>query len=183
MKGMVFTELMNMAEQAIGEEAVDDILDGLSLENDGAYSAVGNYPCAELMRIVGAIGDHTGIPMPELQRQFGQWIHGRFVESYPDFFRDKANVLAMLDAIENEVHVEVRKLYPDAELPTFETEWMDETALKMTYRSDRPLVPFCHGMIEACVAHFGAPAKVTVQEIGGDGAAGGSAEFTIRLTA
>jgi len=180
MKGMVFTELLSMAEQAIGEEAVDDILDTLALDNDGAYSAVGNYPCSELMRIVGAIGDHTGVPTPELQRQFGQWIHGRFVKSYPGFFEDKSNALAMLDAIENEVHVEVRKLYPDAELPTFETEWLGDTALKMTYRSDRPLVPFCHGMIEACVAHFGEPAEITVSEIGGDRNA--SAEFLVRLT-
>lgn len=180
MKGMVFTELLSMAEQAIGEEAMDDILDKLALESDGAYSAVGNYPCSELMQIVGAIGDHTGIAVPELQRQFGQWVHGRFVQIYPAFFEDKANALTMLDAIENEVHVEVRKLYPDAELPTFETEWRGDRALKMTYRSDRPLVPFCHGMIQACVAHFGEPAEIEVNEIGDE--TGKSAEFLVRLT-
>lgn len=178
MKGMVFTELLSMAEDAIGEEAVDDILDTLELDSDGAYSAVGNYPCAELLRIVDAISTHTTIPVPALERKFGQWMHGRFVQTYPDFFRDKPNVLVMLDAIENEVHVEVRKLYPDAELPTFDTTWLDEQTLRMTYSSDRPLVPFCHGMIEACIAHFGAPAEVTVS---GDGE-GKTAEFVVRLT-
>ncbi|MCJ7873162.1 heme NO-binding domain-containing protein [Phaeobacter sp. J2-8] len=181
MKGMVFTELMAMAEQAIGEEAVDDILDTLELENDGAYSAVGNYPCSELMRIVGAISDQTTIPVPDLQRQFGRWIHSRFVESDPGFFKGKDNVLVMLDAIENEVHVEVRKLYPDAELPTFETEWQGDKALKMTYSSDRPLVPFCHGMIEACVAHFGAPAEISVLDNAETGNEN-TAQFLIRLT-
>ena len=180
MKGMVFTELLSMAEHALGEAAVDDILDGLALDNDGAYSAVGNYSCGELMRIVGAISDHTAIPVPELQRRFGQWVHGRFVEGYPAFFADKPNALAMLDAIENEVHVEVRKLYPDAELPTFETEWHGMRALTMPYRSDRPLVPFCHGMIEACVAHFRQPAEITVTEIGDDHAR--AARFHVQLT-
>lgn len=180
MKGMVFTELLSMAETVIGEEAVDDILDTLCLDSDGAYSAVGNYPCAELLRIVDAISAHTTVPVPELERQFGQWIHGRFVQTYPDFFKDKPNVLVMLDAIENEVHVEVRKLYPDAELPTFETEWLGDDALKMNYRSERPLVPFCHGMIEACIAHFDHPAEVTVSQTGEDD--GKSAEFLVRMT-
>ena len=180
MKGMVFTELLSMAEHVIGENAVDDILDGLILESEGAYNAVGNYPCSELMAIVGAIGDHTGIAVPELQRQFGQWVHGRFVEIYPDFFADKTNALMMLDAIENEVHVEVRKLYPDAELPTFRTEWQGDRALKMVYSSDRPLVPFCQGMIEACVAHFGEPADVSVVQV--DAGNDKAAEFSIRLT-
>ncbi|WP_417525694.1 heme NO-binding domain-containing protein [Marinovum sp.] len=180
MKGLVFTELLSMAEQALGEAAVDDILDGLDLETDGAYSAVGNYPCGELMRIVGAISDHTAIPVPELQRQFGRWVHGQFVKGYPAFFEDKSNALAMLDAIENEVHVEVRKLYPDAELPSFETEWHGPRALTMTYRSDRPLVPFCHGMIEACVAHFDQPAEITVTEFGSHAAR--AARFHVQLT-
>ncbi|WP_323767406.1 heme NO-binding domain-containing protein [Marinovum sp.] len=180
MKGMVFTELLSMAEHALGEDAVDDILDTLALDSDGAYSAVGNYPCGELMRIVGAISEQTAIPVPDLQRQFGQWVHGRFVEGYPGFFADKPNALAMLDAIENEVHVEVRKLYPDAELPVFEVEWHGTRALTMTYRSERPLVPFCHGMIEACVAHFGEPAEIAVTEFGD--AAARAARFHVRLT-
>ncbi|MGY3437550.1 MULTISPECIES: heme NO-binding domain-containing protein [unclassified Marinovum] len=180
MKGMVFTELLSMAENEIGEAAVDEILDALHLEGDGAYSAVGNYPCSELMRIVAAISDRTDIPVPALQRQFGRWVHGRFVKTYPNFFKDKRNALVMLDAIENEVHVEVRKLYPDAELPTFDTEWRNPRSLVMTYRSDRPLVPFCHGMIEACVAHFGDPAEIEVQDIAG--AAGKAAHFHVRLT-
>ncbi|MBY6162820.1 heme NO-binding domain-containing protein [Mameliella alba] len=176
MKGIVFTELLEMAEQAIGEEAVDDILDQLELESGAAYTAVGNYPCSELMRIVGAVSDLTGIPGDELQRKFGGWMHARFVQSYPQFFEDKSTVLDMLAAIESEVHVEVRKLYPDAELPRFETEWLGEDHLRMTYHSERPLVAFCHGLVEACVAHFGQPA-----EIGLDRLSKGEAVFDVRL--
>lgn len=176
MKGILFTELLEMAEQAIGEEAVDDILDRLDLVNDGAYTGVGNYPCAELMKIVGALSDQTGLPGAELQRRFGGWMHARFVRTYPQFFADKPTVLDMLDAIENEVHVEVRKLYPDAELPTFRTDRVSDRQLRMTYRSDRPLVAFCEGLIEACVLHFGAAAAVTV-----DRCSDRHAVFDIRL--
>ena len=70
----------------------------------------------------------------------------------------------MLDAIENEVHVEVRKLYPIVELPTFETHREGQNKLTMIYHSERPLVFFCHGLIDACVAYFGEPASVTMTD-------------------
>ena len=176
MKGIVFTELLEMAEQAVGEEAVDDILDQLALESGASYTSVGNYPCSELMRIVGAISELTGIPGEDLQRKFGAWMHGRFVQGYPQFFEDKTTVLEMLEAIETEVHVEVRKLYADAELPRFETLWIDDSALRMTYRSDRPLVAFCHGLIEACVNHFGQAASVSADMVSDK-----QAVFVVRL--
>ena len=104
MKGMVFTELLSMAETVMGEEAVDQILDDLDLESGAAYNAVGNYPCSELFTLVEAFGAHLNMPLDQLQRQFGAWMFGHFAKNYPVFFEGKADALAMLDAIENEVH-------------------------------------------------------------------------------
>lgn len=181
MKGMVFTELLSMAEQAMGEDVVDEVLDSLPLSTGGAYNAVGNYPCSELMMIVGALSDRSGAPVPDLQRAFGTWMLGRFAQSYPQFFRDKPDPLTMLEAIEDEVHVEVRKLYPDAELPTFATERLAPEVLRLTYRSPRALVPFCHGLIDACISHFGRTAVTEVEDRSQPGHA--DATFTIRLAA
>lgn len=160
MKGIVFVELIRMAETVIGESAVDDILDQCDLSTDGAYSAVGNYPCSEMIALVEAFSRHTGTPSAELQRMFGKWMHEHFVSSYPAFFTDKPDALAMLAAIEDEVHVEVRKLYPEAELPRFETERLGADALRMTYCSPRPLYDFCHGLVEGCIDHFGHRADI-----------------------
>lgn len=176
MKGIVFTELLEMAETVVGEEAVDAMLDRLDLASGGVYTAVGNYPCAELFQIVSALSDVTGQPDGDLQRQFGVWMHRRFVDSYPEFFEDKASALEMLDAIETEVHVEVRKLYPDAELPEFRTCRHGADHLQMTYRSERPLVAFCHGLVEACIGHFGQPASIRVAQ-----ASAREAVFDVRL--
>ncbi|MFZ7090264.1 heme NO-binding domain-containing protein [Primorskyibacter sp. 2E233] len=178
---MVFTELLEMAEATLGEDAVDEILDELDLENDGAYSAVGSYPCRDLFKIVGAISAKTGISGDELQRQLGHWMLKRFATGYPDFFRGKATALEMLDAIEDQVHVEVRKLYPDAELPSFATEWRSDRELLMRYQSSRPMVAFCHGLIEACLDHFGRSGEVRQsRQLEGEGHA---ATFLIRLDA
>ncbi|KAB7613786.1 guanylate cyclase [Amylibacter sp. SFDW26] len=160
MKGVVFVELLNMAESIAGEEAVDAILDECPLENGGAFTAVGNYPCSELMIIVQAFSEKLDAPVSELQNKFGRWMFMRFAEGYPAFFVGKDDAFTMLESIEDEVHVEVRKLYPEVELPTFATERLDETTLKMIYCSERPLIDFCQGMIEACIEHFKAPAQI-----------------------
>jgi hypothetical protein len=181
MKGMVFVELLAMAEDALGEATVDAVLDEVPLSTGGAYNAVGNYPCGELMMLVQAFSDRSGAPTMELQRLFGHWMLKRFAAAYPAFFATKTDALQMLEAIEAEVHVEVLKLYPDAELPRFVTERLPDGALRLVYSSPRPLVPFCHGLIEACLAHFGQRGETVL--VDRSSPAGTEAEFTIRLAA
>ncbi|TCL08765.1 heme-NO-binding protein [Shimia isoporae] len=181
MKGVVFVELIRMAESVMGEEAVDDILDTIDLETDGAFSTVGNYPCSELLRLVGAFGTHLDAPVDALQVQFGHWMFGRFVENYPAFFANKTDGFDMLDSIENEVHVEVRKLYPEVELPTFATDRPAEGQLRMVYSSERPLQHFCRGMLESCMDHFGHTYTVDMVDKSSDSTH--SAEFLVQKVA
>ena len=54
-------------------------------------------------------------------------------------------------------HGEVRKLYPDAELPTFTCDTSTPGRLTMLYRSSRPFADLAEGLIAGCVAHFGEP--------------------------
>jgi len=161
MKGMVFVELVRMAEASLGEDAVDEVLASCPLSTGGAFTRVGNYPCSDLISIVEELSLKSATPADELQRAFGHWMLAHFVETYPDFFVGKPDAFAMLEAIDAEVHVEVRKLYPDAELPRFHTERLGDNRLRMAYSSPRPLGPFCKGLIEACLEHFGEAGQVT----------------------
>jgi hypothetical protein len=160
MKGLVFIGLLDMAEDAFGEDVVDEVIDRAALPSGAAYTAVGNYPCDELMALVRGFSQHSGIAGPELQRLFGHWMMKSFVRHYPDFFAGRDGSLDMLGAIEDEIHVEVRKLYPDADLPSFDIDRPAPNAMQMTYRSPRPLADFCHGLIEGCVTHFGETAAI-----------------------
>ncbi|GAA6193974.1 guanylate cyclase [Phaeobacter gallaeciensis] len=164
MKGVVFVELLRMAETVLGEEAVDQVLDQTELQSNGAFSAVGNYPCRELLSLVDAFGERLGAPPEALQVKFGHWMFSRFVEGYPEFFDGKKDAFEMLEAIEGEVHVEVRKLYPEVELPSFATNRPLPSQLRMVYESDRPLMHFCLGLIEACIAHFEDQADIQMVE-------------------
>lgn len=178
MKGMIFVELINMAEDAFGEDVVDDALEKADLENGGAFTSVGNYPCSELVKVVMAFSEHSGLSAEVLQRKFGFWMMDHFVKHYPQFFADKTTAFGLLEAVDRQIHVEVKKLYPEAELPRFDTRQTDEAHMEMIYRSRNPLEAFCHGMIEACLERFGENGAVTRAPVP---AMPGAVGFDIRL--
>lgn len=181
MKGVVFVELLAMADEAVGEAVVDRVVARCPLMSKGAYTTVGTYPVSELNQLVEGFSEQTGASVEALQHKFGQWMLGRFADGYPDFFKAQPDAFAMLESVETEVHTEVRKLYPDAELPTFETRRLAPDTLQMIYRSPRRLQAFCQGLIEACLAHYGETAEITrVDHATADLV---EAEFTIRRMA
>ena len=58
------------------------------------------------------------------------------------------------------VHLEVQKLYPDAELPSFECVQVDPDTMTMTYRSSRGFEDLAAGLLAGCVAHFESPWEI-----------------------
>ncbi len=154
MKGLVFTEFMEMVEATWSLDMVDAIIARSQVESGGAYTSVGTYPHQEIIALVGALAEETRIPATELVRSFGNHLFHRFVLAYPRFFDGITDSFQFLGGIENVIHAEVRKLYPDAELPTFEVE-AAPGRLTLTYFSDHPFADLAHGLIEGCVQHFG----------------------------
>ncbi len=170
-----------MADAKAGEVAVDQMIARCPLTSNGAYTSVGTYPASEFCSLTTAFGEAAGMAPDALQREFGHWMLRRFLSSFPVYFESKADAFSMLESIENEVHVEVRKLYSETELPTFETIRQGNDTLVMIYRSPRKLVAFCHGLIEACMKHYGEAADITCVDRSTPGIA--VAEFTIRRRA
>lgn len=163
MKGLVFTEFLEMVERKFSPAMVDDIIDDSDLPSGGAYTAVGTYPHSEMLALVQSLSKETRLPVPALVKIFGQHLFGRFVQLYPSFFRETRDAFDFLDSIENYVHTEVRKLYPDAELPTFAAQRSaDNQRLVMTYHSKHPFATLAEGLIEGCLAHFQEKAQVEI---------------------
>ena len=71
MKGVVFTEFLDMVEQRFSADMVDDIIDDAQLPHGGAYTAVGTYPHGEMVAMVVALSQRSGVAVPDLIRTFG----------------------------------------------------------------------------------------------------------------
>ena len=160
MKGVVFTEFLDMVGAKFSPDMADDIIEDAKPASGGAYTAVGTYDHGEMVAMVVALSRRSNIPVPQLLHAFGQHLFGRFVELYPGFFTGIASALDFLERIENVIHVEVLKLYPDAELPKFEIRREDADSMIMVYRSPRGMGDLAAGLIDGCIAHYGQPVSI-----------------------
>ena len=160
MKGVVFTEFLDMVSQTFGEDVTDSIVDSCDLSSDGAYTSVGTYEHGEIVSLVGALSEKTNTPVPDLLRAFGKYLLTRFEAQHPSFFTSKADAFEFLAAVEREIHVEVRKLYPDAELPSLDFRQDSADRALFEYSSPRKLAHLAEGLMQGCIEYYGDPIDV-----------------------
>ncbi|MCT4655966.1 MAG: heme NO-binding domain-containing protein [Cohaesibacter sp.] len=160
MKGLVFTEFLDFVANSYSEDMVDDIIDACDLEHDGAYTAVGTYDHMEMAQLLGALSKETNVSGAELLRIFGQHLMGVFSQKFPDFIVGADTLFGFLSSVENHIHIEVKKLYPDAELPSFEQVEESDNHMVLDYRSCRPFANLAEGLILGAAAHFGSPISI-----------------------
>ncbi len=154
MKGIVFAEFLEMVEDQFGFEVADDIVTNSDLPSGGAYTAVGAYDHQEMVTLVSNLSQKTDIAVPDLLKAFGKYLFNRFTVGYGAFFKDVPSAMDFLSGIENHIHVEVKKLYPDAELPRFEIHRPDSNQMEMVYRSERGLADLAEGLLNGCIEYF-----------------------------
>lgn len=168
MKGLIFVEFTEFVEDRYSLEMVDRIIEQSSLPSGGAYTSVGVYDHREMVELISQLSSETGVEARELLRVFGRHAFDRFVAKFPELFEGVANAVDFLSSIENHIHVEVKKLYPDAELPTFSYEQSEPGSLVMVYESPRCLADLAMGLIEGAVEHFGNPMEIDMSPLNED---------------
>jgi len=168
MKGIIFTEFLDMVEDGMGYDTVDQLITESNLPSGGAYTAIGTYHHSEMVTLVTGLSKKTAIPVPDLLHAFGQYLFGTFEKNYNTFLKAAPDAFSFLESIEAYIHVEVRKLYPDAELPRFTTE-RKGNILEMIYYSDRRMSDFALGLIEKTFQYYKEKATISRQYIKKDG--------------
>lgn len=154
MKGVVFTEFYEFVETQYSPVVLQKIINGAELQSEGVYTATGTYPFCEMGALVGSAMKESGLPAATLLKAFGRHLFTYFSTTNPQHFEGVTNTFDFLHVVENHIHVDVRKLYPDAELPTFEIIEHTEKRFVMIYKSSRGLGDLCEGLIEGCMEFF-----------------------------
>jgi hypothetical protein len=154
MKGIIFTEFLDMVEMKFSIDTVDQIIEASNLESGGSYTSVGTYPHTEMAELVVNLGRVTGIPVKDLLIAFGNYLFNRLATMYPNFVVFENGLLSFLESIENHIHIQVKKLYPDAELPKFNTKLIHEKKLEMIYLSERHLGDLAEGLLMGAIEYF-----------------------------
>ena len=161
MKGIVFTEFMAHVETHHGLVFLEDMIDECDAETKGAYTTVGTYPCSELVKLIGTLSEKTGEDISEIITGFGRQLAVSFKNSFPQYYKDD-DYFDFVECVESRIHIDVRKLYPDAELPEFKTISRSGTELVVDYISARKLEHLALGLLEASAAHFDETVSVSM---------------------
>jgi hypothetical protein len=168
-KGVVFTEFVEMVEDLYSPELADKVITKVDPPSGGAYTSVGTYEFEEMVGLLSALSEEIGKTIPEILQMFGKRLFKQFELKFPEIFVEAPDSFSFLEKVESIIHVEVRKLYPDAELPAFEINREAPERLVMVYDSPRALSDFGAGLMSGCFAHFGENVEVTTTDLS-DGA-------------
>jgi hypothetical protein len=153
MKGIVFTEFLELVENEFGLEVVQQIIDECELETAGVYTTVGTYSHKEMFKMVAKLSEIKGLPVPALLTVFGEYFFTTLKTKYPVFV-EKPNLFSFLNSIDQYIHPEVLKLYPDAELPRFQAEIKNDNEMVLNYMSSRKMSDLAIGLIKGAANHF-----------------------------
>ncbi len=168
MKGIIFNLLEGVVVEDQGDDAWDDVLDDAGLH--GAYTSVGSYPDGELLCLLGQVHGLTNNDSAAKLTWFGRRSMPMLADRYPVFFEGHRTTVEFLSTLNDIIHTEVRKLYPDADVPTFDfSNAMSDpvtgrTGLSLGYQSARKLCALAEGFIEGAAAQFGESVTIVQPE-------------------
>lgn len=169
MKGIVFTEFLELVEQKFGLEMVDKIITQSNLESKGVYTAIGTYEFSEMLQLLENLKSNTGIEINELLKIYGEHFFSVLVNNYEQLISGYSTPIELLASIEKHIHVEVRKIYPDAQLPTFEVLSVEDKFLEMIYKSSAAMHHFGLGLMNKTFEYFNKKATIKLEMIKADG--------------
>lgn len=139
------------------------------MPSQGVYTSIGTYDFSEMLSLLKNLSQKTTISIDDLLLVYAEHFFGVLATSYPELINQYKNPIEMLASIENHIHVEVLKIYPDAELPTFEIQEKTENSLIMIYKSSRAMHYFGLGLMNKTFEHFNSSAEIVLEKLKDDG--------------
>lgn len=162
MKGVVFTQFLEMVEDKFGFDLTDEMIENSGVS--GVYTQAGNYPPSDLFGMVKSLSELTKISVEDLVFTYGEYLFSVLIKIYPEPIKVYDNSFDFIENVENVVHPQVKKLYPDSDLPTFELVSREDNEMKIIYKSTKPLMDFAKGLMIGCSHYYKEDIEVSYDE-------------------
>ncbi|ATC93899.1 heme NO-binding domain-containing protein [Pseudoalteromonas tunicata] len=162
MKGIIFTNFADFIGEAFGLVVWQNVLDATALEADGSYVGTMTYSDSEFMTLFSSACEHCQRDPIQMQLEFGRWLFPTLFSKSPAAVKLIDNLKEFLFSIDTIVHVEVKKLDPEAKTPSLNCVEIDENTLCIDYLSSRGMGYLAKGLIEGAANHFEQKANVII---------------------
>jgi hypothetical protein len=145
-------QLEELVLTSYGLNVWESALDQTRLE--GVYTSGMSYNDSELTELIAAVSADVGECPARLVQSFGSFLGKSFFRSHTTYYERHTNLFDFLESVDTVIHVEVKKLHPEAELPEFDCERLSDSELRMVYQSPRRMCALAIGLIEASAEHY-----------------------------
>lgn len=153
MKGIIFNVVEEVVEETFGLAAWDQIVARAGV--DGAYTSLGSYPDDEVAALVASAAEVAGTTEHDVLVLVGRRGFAKLAGRHSYLLDSMESWRAVLDQLDGIIHPEVRKIYPDAQVPSFQAE-ADSDEIVLEYRSKRSLCALAEGLALGLGDWFGA---------------------------
>lgn len=164
MKGVIFNVVAEVVIDLLGEDAWDDLLD--QAEAGGSYTSLGTYDDGELVAIAVAASKTLGITIDEVLLTIGEKGFDKLAGRHSHLLDKHESAHSFVLELNDIIHPEVLKLYPEANVPDFQTVEKSEDRLVFEYRSVRNMPALAVGLLRGACAHFGDVVEIAATESG-----------------
>lgn len=159
MKGLVFNLLEDVVTEHHGPDTWDALVEAAGVS--GHYTSLGNYPDSDIEALVAAACAALSLDRNTVLKWFGENAMPLLAERYPALFEGHTSAKTFVDGVNDVIHAEVRKLYPDAVCPHFRLSEGPDGDLMMDYQSVRRMCALAEGFVVGAGAYFAEEVQFT----------------------
>ncbi|MFK7966870.1 MAG: heme NO-binding domain-containing protein [Burkholderiaceae bacterium] len=171
MKGVVFNVLEEFIIAHSDERTYEEIFALCPLKSHQGYVGPGTYPDTDLNSIIDTTCRRLGLEPDHAVELFGEFLFSRLVNKYPQFISEHHDPLTFLKTVDEVIHVEVRKLMRDTNLPSIKcTDGAASGVLIVDYQSNRSLCRLMRGLLIGVGVYFNVPLSISETQCVRDGA-------------
>ena len=170
MQGSIFTSFSEMVIEKMGMSVWNELLEKVKPSSEGVYTNGMQYDDSEILAYVSELSSITKVNVPTLVRTFGEYLFIHLFNSSPIQVSHIDNLKDFLTCIDAVIHKEVKRVYPDAYLPSFKYDETPDGDLIMFYKSKRKLCHLSEGLITGAANHFKQSISIKHPECMHDGA-------------
>jgi hypothetical protein len=169
MKGVVFTELIEMIEDLMGLEFTNKVIEDARLENEGAYTAIGTYPTQDLLKLLESLSKHAENPQDKIVKGYGECLFYRLSFSFQNELVAHSSAFSFLLQLGDIIKREILKLYPDARTPAIKAQLINPDSMEFHYTSSLKLGDLAEGFIYGCIGYFNENISLTRENLPSEG--------------
>jgi hypothetical protein len=154
MKGIFFTEFLEMVEKEYGIILTEKIISDLGVGNNGVYEATADYPYDQFVELCELLSSEVGSSVVDLAKNFGEYLFSRLVILFRPSFAGNSSIFDFLGQIDNFIHEKIQESFTTIEIPRFRAIKINDSTFQMSYQTEKLLIHLAIGLFMGCQRFF-----------------------------